>query len=66
VVDIDVSEDRFTLSVSDNGQGLPPAYAAGVGLASMRERAEELGGACRIEPRPEGGTRVIARLPASG
>jgi signal transduction histidine kinase len=29
----------------------------------MRERAAELGGSCRIEPAPGGGTRVLARLP---
>jgi signal transduction histidine kinase len=34
-----------------------------VGLSSMRERAEELGGTLAIEPEPEGGTRVLARLP---
>lgn len=45
------------------GAGLPDAYRPGVGIASMRERAEELGGACRLERRPEGGTRVSARLP---
>ena len=32
-------------------------------MASMCERAEELGGACRIERRPEGGVRVLGRLP---
>jgi two-component system NarL family sensor kinase len=29
----------------------------------MRERAAELGGSCQIGPGPEGGTRVLARLP---
>ncbi|MEU6408523.1 sensor histidine kinase [Microbispora sp. NPDC046933] len=37
---------------------------SGVGTASMRERAAELGGTCVIGPRPGGGTRVLARLPA--
>ena len=32
----------------DDGRGLPPAPAVGVGLASMRERAAELGGSCSI------------------
>ncbi|MGV9775974.1 hypothetical protein, partial [Streptosporangium sp. NPDC003464] len=37
---------------------------AGVGLASMRERALELGGSCTVEARPEGGTLVRVVLPA--
>ena len=57
--------DALNLAVDDDGAGLPADYRSGVGLASMRERAEELGGVCRIEPRAEGGTRVAARLPVS-
>jgi signal transduction histidine kinase len=32
----------------------------------MRERAAEVGGDVAIERRPEGGTRVLARLPLAG
>lgn len=53
----------LTLEVADDGRGLPPERRAGVGLMSMRERAAELGGQCRVEPQPEGGTRVLATLP---
>ena len=49
--------------VADDGRGLPQGRRAGVGLTSMRERAEELGGHCRVEPAPAGGTRVTVRLP---
>jgi len=34
-----------------------------VGLGSMRERAEELGGSCRVTAGPAGGTSVHAVLP---
>ena len=51
------------LEVRDDGVGMPEGRRAGVGLSSMRERAEELGGTCVVEPDPEGGTRVLARLP---
>lgn len=53
----------LTLVVEDDGRGLPASPRAGVGLASMFERAAELGGACLVEPRAGGGTRVVARLP---
>ena len=55
--------DILELGITDDGVGIPDDRPAGVGIASMRERAEELGGACVIEPLVEGGTRVLARLP---
>jgi signal transduction histidine kinase len=58
-------EDRLMLEVMDDGAGISGDHVAGVGLLSMRERAEELGGGCNIEPVPEGGTRVLVRLPLS-
>jgi two-component system, NarL family, sensor kinase len=58
-----VGGPELTVVVEDDGRGLPVERRVGVGLNSMRERAAELGGECRVEPRPGGGTRVIARLP---
>jgi two-component system, NarL family, sensor kinase len=55
----------LTVTIEDDGSGLSDERRAGVGLASMQERAAELGGDCRVERRAEGGTRVIARLPIS-
>jgi len=55
--------DDVRLEIVDDGVGIPSGRSAGVGLSSMRERAEELGGSCRVEPAPEGGTRVLASLP---
>jgi signal transduction histidine kinase len=51
------------IEITDDGIGLPPNITPGVGLRSMRERAEELGGSCMIEPCMNGGTRILARLP---
>ncbi len=52
------------MEITDDGSGLPEDLRAGVGFASMRERAAELGGTCMVEPLgPSGGTRVLARLP---
>jgi two-component system NarL family sensor kinase len=55
--------DELCLEVVDNGCGIPRAVRAGVGMASMRERAEELGGTCAVAAIPTGGTCVTARLP---
>ena len=51
------------LEIIDDGVGLPPDCQAGVGFSSMRERAAELGGECKIERGATHGTRVWARLP---
>ncbi|HLW02437.1 MAG TPA: GAF domain-containing sensor histidine kinase [Ktedonobacterales bacterium] len=58
-------EQALELTISDNGRGLPPIRGTGVGLASMRERAEELGGTWVIESLSTGGTGVRVRLPCS-
>ncbi len=57
--------DDLCLEIVDDGHGLPSAVRAGVGLISMRERAEELGGRCIAEALPQGGTGIMARLPLS-
>ena len=51
------------MEITDDGVGISGERVAGVGLSSMRERAEELGGTLAVEPVSEGGTRVLARLP---
>ena len=51
------------LAVSDDGMGLPETVEPGVGLVSMRERAEELGGTFAIHPRVASGTVVEVCLP---
>jgi signal transduction histidine kinase len=58
--------DILTVEICDDGCGLPGGEqekGAGLGFASMCERATELGGTCLIENRPTGGTRVCVRLP---
>jgi signal transduction histidine kinase len=60
---LDEEPGMLTLEVSDDGHGIAEDSKPGVGLSSMRERAEELGGSCVVEPISSGGTRVRARLP---
>jgi signal transduction histidine kinase len=57
-------DDHVRLTIDDDGIGLPEDRVAGVGLISMRERAEELGGSFTIAPRADAaGTRVDVTLP---
>ena len=51
------------VQVSDDGAGIPESYRAGVGIRSMRERAEEIGGRLEIHPNLPHGTRIDAWLP---
>jgi signal transduction histidine kinase len=60
-----LGDGALELVVSDDGQGIGAERGAGVGLHSMRERAEELGGTFAVGPGPARGTRVEARLPLS-
>jgi signal transduction histidine kinase len=60
---VDRTDGVLELEVKDDGVGMPEDRQAGVGMSSMRERAEELGGTLVIEPGPDGGTCVSVRLP---
>jgi signal transduction histidine kinase len=66
VVKISVPEDEngtLTLEINDDGEGLPNEISSGVGLTSMRERVEELGGSFSIESSQIKGTRLLAQIP---
>jgi signal transduction histidine kinase len=64
VIRLDVA-DVFEIDIRDDGRGIPAGVRPGVGLTSMRERCEELGGALRIESPAGGGARLRATLPLS-
>jgi signal transduction histidine kinase len=51
------------IDVTDDGVGISPNPQAGVGLATMRERATELGGTVAVSPVAPHGTRVHVVLP---
>lgn len=61
--------DQYFLVVEDNGRGfVPNGSATGrpgrhFGLATMRERAESLGGRFMVESNPGTGTRISVRVP---
>lgn len=59
---------RATLSISDDGRGFDPRALTngdtvpGLGLLSMRERAEAIGGKFILEATPGNGTRIAVEL----
>jgi len=57
--------DALEVEVRDDGHGMQDRLRDGVGLVSLRERAEELGGEIVVDSRPGRGTRVSARLPVA-
>jgi signal transduction histidine kinase len=60
-----VTEECLRLEVRDNGVGFDPgaAFPGHLGLKSMRERAERLGGRCLVESAPRQGTRLQVEIP---
>jgi signal transduction histidine kinase len=57
--------DGLHLRVADDGRGPGAARPGGLGLPSMRQRADELGGRCVVRPGTEGGTVVEVVLPVA-
>jgi len=64
-VRLEMQYQRLCVEIADDGHGLPDGVRSGVGLQSMRERAEELGGKIEIKALVEGGTHVRAWLPVT-
>ncbi|HEX4864429.1 MAG TPA: sensor histidine kinase [Acidimicrobiales bacterium] len=62
-VELTIERKGLVVEIDDDGIGLTEHYRPGVGLTSMRERAEELGGTFAMESSDGGGTRIRARLP---
>jgi signal transduction histidine kinase len=54
---------ELCVEVSDNGRGMPDQLTPGLGLASMAERAAEVGGTFTVESVPGTGTTLRADLP---
>jgi PAS domain S-box-containing protein len=58
------SMSDITLEITDEGSGIRDDAIPGVGIASMRERVQQLGGQFEISS-PNGGTRLKAIIPVS-
>ncbi|MDH3306747.1 MAG: sensor histidine kinase [Acidimicrobiia bacterium] len=62
-VRLSANDQMLTIEVTDRGSGVSTLPGSGHGLLGMRERAGLLGGTFEAGPRPEGGFRIMARLP---
>jgi two-component system sensor histidine kinase UhpB len=51
------------IAVSDDGAGRGGPFSEGVGMALMRQRAEEIGAEIAYAAGPERGTTVVVHLP---
>ena len=60
---LEVQDAALVLRVADDGNGGAAPRAGGVGLTSMRERAEEVGGRLVLQSDEGAGTTVLACLP---
>jgi signal transduction histidine kinase len=68
-VRIDCSRPGAVLTIEDDGVGFDPSsilgsMEGGFGLASMRERVEQIGGRIDVHTAPNEGTRIVVRLDA--
>jgi NarL family two-component system sensor histidine kinase LiaS len=61
-ITLSMNSEVVTLTIQDNGQGFDPAHLAhrGVGLHSMQERMQALGGDLQVESSPQRGTVIVA------
>jgi two-component system, NarL family, sensor histidine kinase LiaS len=65
-VELCYADDAVTLAVRDAGHGFNPAAARNpraIGLLSMAERAEALGGTFQLWSEPEAGARILVTIP---
>jgi two-component system sensor histidine kinase UhpB len=63
-VSLRADAETLTLSVADDGRGMPAQLPGGTaGVAGMRERALLVGGRLSIKPRPDQGTEVRLTIP---
>jgi len=56
-------DDRVTLTITDDGAGIPEEVVGGRGVANMTARANQLGGQLTIENESTGGVRLIWDVP---
>jgi signal transduction histidine kinase len=66
VVRLEPGTNGLTLTICDDGVGMPPKIPSGMGLRTMAYRASVIGAAFKVERLLSRGTRVTCQLPAAG
>jgi PAS domain S-box-containing protein len=56
-------DDDVTITVVDDGKGVPEQVVGGRGFENLRRRAADLGGTLDVRPGPQGGTALCWRVP---
>jgi signal transduction histidine kinase len=62
-VSLQSDQDGIVLRISDNGRGLPADVSIGLGMHTMRERSEELGGTFAVDSAAGAGVTIRVHLP---
>jgi PAS domain S-box-containing protein len=69
VITLRRAQSEFVMTIADDGVGLPAAATSsqrrgtGLGMATMRERAQAVGGSFEVERPAERGTRLTVKVP---
>ena len=64
-VSVAFAQNTLDLSVADDGVGIDPRRARGMGLLGIEERVRELHGSFRVRPRQPHGTELQVTLPVT-
>jgi len=63
-IELTYESDKLRFTISDNGRGFDVhRKRPGMGLRSMRERIQSIGGQIAVESKPGAGTRITAQVP---
>jgi len=58
-VSLQVDEELVRLSITDDGRGIDSPKSKGMGMRTMRHRADAIGASFAVHPLPAGGTEII-------
>jgi signal transduction histidine kinase len=70
-IELDCSNSLCVMTVTDDGIGIGGAHAGsrerhGLGMVTMRERSQAVGGRFGVRNAPGGGTRITIEIPGHG